>query len=482
MTAQELKNSILQLAVQGKLVPQCKDDEPASELLKHIRAEKQKLGIKEKSLPAISEDEIPFDIPESWEWVRLNDISSITSGGTPARTNSSFWNGNIPWVKIGDIRNKYISTTEEKISEQGLNSSSAKIFPKGTILYTIFATIGTVGILNIDAATNQAVAGVTFFGEYSRDYMYYVLIGLKDILVSKGKGMAQMNINLTILKNTPIPIPPLAEQKRIVEKIEELMPLIEEYGKAEEQLNKLNAEFPDKLRKSILQQAVQGKLTERDSSDEPASELLKRIKAEKEALIKAGKIKKEKPLPKITEDDKPFDIPDTWEWVRLSEVIDVRDGTHDTPKYLPNGYPLITGKDFYNGYFELNKTQYISKEDYEEIIKRSKVDVGDILFSMIGGNIGSMIRISEENYFDMAIKNVALFKQYVKSETLSYYLFYFLQSQIDRMRKSAKGGAQPFVPLNLLRSYPFPLPPLAEQKRIVKRVEELLALCDELKY
>ena len=482
MTAQELKNSILQLAVQGKLVPQCKDDEPASELLKHIRAEKQKLGIKEKSLPAISEDEIPFDIPESWEWVRLNDISSITSGGTPARTNSSFWNGNIPWVKIGDIRNKYISTTEEKISERGLNSSSAKIFPRGTILYTIFATIGTVGILNIDAATNQAVAGVTFFGEYSRDYMYYVLIGLKDILVSKGKGMAQMNINLTILKNTPIPIPPLAEQKRIVEKIEELMPLIEDYGKAEEQLSKLNAEFPDKLRKSILQQAVQGKLTERDPADEPASELLKRIKVEKEALIKAGKIKKEKPLPKITEDDKPFDIPDTWEWVRLSEVIDVRDGTHDTPKYLPNGYPLITGKDFYNGYFELNKTQYISKEDYEEIIKRSKVDVGDILFSMIGGNIGSMIRISEENYFDMAIKNVALFKQYVKSETLSYYLFYFLQSQIDRMRKSAKGGAQPFVPLNLLRSYPFPLPPLAEQKRIVKQVEELLALCDELKY
>ena len=482
MTVQDLKNSILQLAVQGKLVPQCKDDEPASELLKHIRAEKQKLGIKEKSLPAISEDEIPFDIPESWEWVRLNDISSITSGGTPARTNSSFWNGNIPWVKIGDIRNKYISTTEEKISEQGLNSSSAKIFPKGTILYTIFATIGTVGILNIDAATNQAVAGVTFFGEYSRDYMYYVLIGLKDILVSKGKGMAQMNINLTILKNTPIPIPPLAEQKRIVEKIEELMPLIEDYGKAEEQLSKFNAEFPDKLRKSILQQAVQGKLSERDSADEPASELLKRIKAGKEALIKAGKIKKEKPLPKITEDDKPFDIPDTWEWVRLSEVIDVRDGTHDTPKYLPNGYPLITGKDFYNGYFELNKTQYISKEDYEEIIKRSKVDVGDILFSMIGGNIGSMIRISEENYFDMAIKNVALFKQYVKSETLSYYLFYFLQSQIDRMRKSAKGGAQPFVPLNLLRSYPFPLPPLAEQKRIVKQVKELLALCDELKY
>ena len=128
-----------------------------------------------------------------------------------------------------------------------------------------------------------------------------------------------------------------------------------------------------------------------------------------------------------------------------------------------------------------HKTQYISKEDYEEIIKRSKVDVGDILFSMIGGNIGSMIKITKDNYFEMAIKNVALFKQYTENDTLSCYLFYFLKSQIERMRKNAKGGAQPFVPLNLLRSYPFPLPPLAEQKRIVARVEELLAVCDGLK-
>lgn len=186
-------------------------------------------------------------------------------------------------------------------------------------------------------------------------------------------------------------------------------------------------------------------------------------------------------MPAITDEEKPFDIPDTWEWVRVSDVIDVRDGTHDTPKYIQNGYPLITGKDFYNGYFELDKTQYISKEDYEEIIKRSKVGIGDILFSMIGGNIGSMIKITKDNYFEMAIKNVALFKQYTENDTLSCYLFYFLKSQIERMRKNAKGGAQPFVPLNLLRSYPFPLPPLAEQKRIVARVEKFLAACDGLK-
>lgn len=487
MTAQELKNSILQLAVQGKLVPQCKDDEPASELLKHIRAEKQKLGIKEKSLPAISEDEIPFDIPESWEWVRLNDISSITSGGTPARTNSSFWNGNIPWVKIGDIRNKYISTTEEKISEQGLNSSSAKIFPKGTILYTIFATIGTVGILNIDAATNQAVAGVTFFGEYSRDYMYYVLIGLKDILVSKGKGMAQMNINLTILKNTPIPIPPLAEQKRIVEKIEELMPLIEDYGKAEEQLSKLNAEFPDKLRKSILQQAVQGKLTERDPADEPASELLKRIKTEKEALIKSGKIKKEKLLPPISDDEKPFDIPEQWCSVRIGDVGIYKKGPFGSSltksMFVPKSSSAV------KVYEQKNAIQkdhtlgeyYITHDYFEKKMRGFEIFPGDIIVSC-AGTIGETYVMPQN--IEQGIINQALMRmKIVPSIDLDYFLLYFdYVLKIDAQGSSKGSAIKNIPPFEIFKKMILPLPPLAEQKRIVKRVEELLALCDELKY
>ena len=470
MTAQELKNSILQLAVQGKLVLQCKDDEPASELLKRIEQEKStliKAGKinKYKAFAKLTADDYPFDIPESWVWIKLGDVCQLHDG--VKRSGEKY-----PYLEAKYLRGKIDATM--------LNEG--KFVKKGTRLILVDGeNSGEVFNATEDGYMGSTFKVLYFPQQFFEGYVLYFLLFKKEAFRHNKTGSAIPHLNKELFFNMPFPIPPLAEQKRIVEKIEELMPLIEEYGKAEEQLSKLNAEFPDKLRKSILQQAVQGKLTERDPADEPASELLKRIKAEKEALIKAGKIKKEKPLPKITEDDKPFDIPDTWEWVRLSEVIDVRDGTHDTPKYLPNGYPLITGKDFYNGYFELNKTQYISKEDYEEIIKRSKVDVGDILFSMIGGNIGSMIRISEENYFDMAIKNVALFKQYVKSETLSYYLFYFLQSQIDRMRKSAKGGAQPFVPLNLLRSYPFPLPPLAEQKRIVKRVEELLALCDELK-
>ena len=483
MTAQELKNSILQLAVQGKLVPQCKDDEPASELLKRIRAEKEKLGRKDKPLPAITEDEIPFDIPENWEWARLNDISSITSGGTPARTNSSFWNGDIPWVKIGDIRNKYISTTEEEISEQGLNSSSAKIFPKGTILYTIFATIGTVGILNIDAATNQAIAGVTFFGEYNRDYMYYVLIGLKDILVSKGKGMAQMNINLTILKNTPIPIPPLAEQKRIVEKIEELMPLIEEYGKAEEQLSKLNAEFPDKLRKSILQQAVQGKLTERDPADEPASELLKRIKAEKEALIKSGKIKKEKPLPAITDDEKPFDIPDSWEWVRLGAVSEIQSSKRVFEKdYVSQGIPFFRSKeigDLYRGE-DIQTQLFIAREHYEQLKKDYGVPkTGDILITSVGTIGNTWICDGREFYY----KDGNIIQICSNKFIYPRFLQFYIESPLflGQANTTVSGTAYNALTIIKLKQMMLPLPPLAEQKRIVKRVEELLALCDELK-
>lgn len=473
MTAQELKNSILQLAVQGKLVPQCKEDEPASELLKRICAEKDQNGIKGKKLPPITDEEIPFDIPENWVWTRLDTISSITSGGTPARTNPSFWGGNIPWVKIGDIKEKYVFSSEEKITVKGLNSSSAKVFPKNTILYTIFATIGTVGILGIEAATNQAVAGITFYGEYCLDYMYYVLVGLKDILVSKGKGMAQMNINQTILKNTPIPLPPLAEQERIVAKIEELMPLVEEYGKAEEQLTKLNAEFPDKLRKSILQQAVQGKLTERDPADEPASELIKRIKTEKEALMKSGKIKKEKPLPEITEDEKPFDIPDTWEWVRFTNVIDIASNLvqpneyHDLMHIAPDNIQKGTGK--------LLVCQ---------TVKEDKVASPNHLFCK-GQLIYSKIRPLLRKVVIAPFDGLCSADMYpLKTCLNTSYVKYVMLSEIFNWQVAVIASNRvkmPKINQNELGKIVIPLPPLAEQKRIVKRVEETLALCDGLK-
>ncbi len=234
------------------------------------------------------------------------------------------------------------------------------------------------------------------------------------------------------------------------------------------------------LKNAILQEAIEGRLVPQDPNDEPASVLLARIRKEKERLVKEGKLKKKDlEVKPIFEDEIPFEIPESWEWVRLSDVIDVRDGTHDTPAYIPQGYPLITGKDFYNGYFDLSKTQYISESDYIEICKRSKVDIGDILFSMIGGNIGSQILISMENYFEMAIKNVALFKQFPSKSVDSKYLSVFLEARVDHIKSIALGGAQSFVSLKLLRTYLFPLPPLAEQHRIVAKIEELLPKVEE---
>ena len=234
------------------------------------------------------------------------------------------------------------------------------------------------------------------------------------------------------------------------------------------------------LKNAILQEAIAGRLVPQDPNDEPANVLLARIRKEKERLVKEGKLKKKDlEVKPISEDEIPFEIPESWEWVRLSDVIDVRDGTHDTPAYIPHGYPLITGKDFYNGYFDLSKTQYISESDYIEICKRSKVDIGDILFSMIGGNIGSQILISMENYFEMAIKNVALFKQFPSKSVDSKYLSVFLEARVDHIKSIALGGAQSFVSLKLLRTYLFPLPPLAEQHRIVAKIEELLPKVEE---
>ena len=488
MTAQELKNSILQLAVQGKLVPQNAEDEPAAELVKRITAEKHRhisSGAikKEKPLPPITEDELPFDIPETWTWVRLIDISSITAGGTPSRTINSYWNGNIPWVKISDISDKYIDFTEEHITQSGLDNSSAKVFPKGTLLYTIFATIGTVGILNIDATTNQAIAGVTFYGEYDLDYMYYVAVGLKDLLVAKGKGMAQMNINQTILKSTPIPIPPLAEQRRIVAKIEELLPLIEEYGEAEQKLSVLNDSFPDKLRQSILQQAIQGALTERAPDDEPAYNLVARIRADKEALLKAGKIRKEKALLPISDDEKPFEIPETWEWVRLSDICNISDGTHQTPKYVEHGVPFISAQNVKPYRFIPEVHRDVSWEDYLEYNKVVAPAKGDILMTRVGAGIGEAAIIDQDFEFSIYV-SLTLIKRY-GDELNMEYLLHVLNSPQGRKLASrktlGKGASQGNLNLVFIREFVVPIPPLAEQQRIVDRVNDLLAVCDALK-
>lgn len=405
MTAQDLKNSILQLAVQGKLVPQDSSDEPAFELLKRIKSFREgaiKNGTlsvdKKHTADPITEDDIPYDLPPSWMWVRFADIVTFNSGKTPARQDTASWsNGVCPWVSIADmIADGVTFDTKEKVSAMAiLESFSGKISPAGTMIMSFKLTIGRMSILGIDAVHNEAIISI-FPTVESKDedvikaYLFKIL-PLIAITGDSKNAVKGKTLNATSISNLMIPLPPVAEQERIVAKIEELLPLIERYGEAEERLKKLNAEFPDKLRKSILQQAVQGKLTERDPADEPASELLKRIRAERAVLQKNKAAKKSQANETIAVDEIPFDIPDTWEWVNLGWICQ-KVGAGSTPKggsavYVPEGIKFLREQNVHDDGLHLDGVVYIDEKNHSAKAG-SQVQPQDILMNITGGSIG----------------------------------------------------------------------------------------------
>lgn len=489
MKAETLKKAILQYAMQGKLVEQDPNDEPASVLLERIKAEKEQLIKdgkikKEKPLPPITDYEIPFELPKGWVCERLGSILEIARGGSPRPIQDYLTNSpdGLNWIKIGDSDKggKYINSTKEKITKEGLHKT--RYVKKGDFLLSNSMSFGRPYILNIDGCIHDGWLVLSNIERcFFKDFLYYLLSSyyIFQQFCGSVSGAVVKNLNTDKVSNAIVCIPPLAEQERIVEKLEQILPLVEEYGKNEEKLSKLNSTLPDKIKQSILQYAVQGKLVPQNPSDEPASELLKRIKAEKEQLIKDDKIKKEKPLPPITEDEIPYELPNGWAWVRFSEVFDVRDGTHDSPKSVPNGIPLITSKDFNNGKIDFSNAKLISKEDHDKIQQRSFVEDDDILYSMIGGNIGNMVMVKKDR--DFSIKNVALFKYYSKELSNPQYLKLLLSAITIDFKNKAFGGAQQFVSLTFIRNYVIALPPLVEQQRIVTKVEELLAVVDKLK-
>ena len=476
MTPQELKNSILQLAIQGKLVEQRPEEGTAEELYAQIQAERQaliKAGKikKEKPLPEISEDEEPFEIPESWKWVRLNSTISLLSGAdlTPDKYNAQ--NKGIPYI-TGASNIEGDTVIINRWTEYPNN-----IAHQGDVLLTCKGTVGKTVILAEDSVhiARQIMAITPVLSDTK--YIQFFVQSQVEYLKSKAKSMIPGIERDNILK-LPFPLPPLAEQKRIVAKIEELLPMIDRYEAAWSRLEDFNARFPADMQKSLLQLAIQGKLVEQRPEEGTGEELYRQIQAEKQALVKTGKIKKEKPLPEIAEDEVPFEIPESWRWVRFSTVIDVRDGTHDTPKYVLNGIPLVTSKNLADGRIDFETAKNISVEDATAINVRSRVDDGDILFAMIG-TIGNPVLVKKDREF--SIKNMALFKQIDASLLDMRYVLFFLQRAQADMKAIANASVQSFVSLTVLRNYLFPLPPLAEQKRIVAKLEELLPLCERLK-
>lgn len=490
MTPQELKSSILQLAIQGKLVEQRPEEGTGEELYQQIQAEKKRLIQegkikKEKPLPEIAEDEVPFEIPESWKWVQIRDIAIKITDGTH-HSPANYEQGKYRYVTAKNIKNQGVTLTNiTYVSEDVHNEIFARCNPEhgDVLLIKDGATTGVVTVNNLIEPFSMlsSVALLKMPSLMSAWYLVYVMRSdlLYKAVRAQMKGTGITRITLKQIELMTIPLPPLAEQKRIVAKIEELLPYLDRYEKAWNRLEEFNRRFPADMQKSILQMAIQGKLVEQRPEEGTGEELYRQIQAEKQALIKAGKIKKEKPLPEIAEDEVPFEIPEGWKWVRLSQIISVLgDGIHGTPAFDEIGdYYFVNGNNLAKGHIVFKAdTKKVSFNEYEK--HKKPLDMNTILIS-INGTIG--------NYAFYAGEPIILGKSACYFSVLAgvnkEYICHLINTKffMDYAVKEATQTTIKNVSLKVMRMLPVPLPPIAEQKRIVARLEEILPLCERLK-
>ena len=487
MTPQELKNSILQLAIQGKLVEQRPEEGTAKDLFAHIQAEKQRLIEagkikKEKPLPEIAEDEKPFEIPEAWMWVRLRDIVYNRRQITPQSTFS--------YIDIGSINNQrqMLDANENIIEANKAPSRARKIVEQGDILYsTVRPYLHNMCI--IDKRFSYMPIASTGFAVlschadlYNKYLFYYLMSPCFDNYANSSensKGVAYPAINDDRLYRAVISLPPLAEQKRIVAKIEELLPYIDRYEQAWSKLEQLNSRFPEDMKKALLQYAIQGKLVEQRPEEGTGEELFAQIQAEKQRLIEAGKIKKEKPLPEITEDEVPFEIPEGWKWVRIGSVcINIQYGSSQKSDTVGKMVVLRMGN-IQDGKLVLDKLVYTSNE---EEIRKYSLKYNDLLFNRTNSKdlVGKTAIYKGQIPAIYAGYLVRITPIYVDSDFLNYTMqSQYYWSYCQSVRSDAIGQSN--INAEKLKRFAFPLPSLAEQKRIVEKLEQLLPLCDRLK-
>lgn len=483
MTPQELRSSILQLAIQGRLVEQRPEEGTAEELYRQIQTEKQSLIQsgkikKEKPLPEITEDEIPFDIPESWKWVRIGDLfqhntgKALNSSDKNGRSYEYITTSNVYWNEFKLDQLKQMLFTDEELEKCSIR--------KGDLLVLEGGDVGRAAIWEYDfeMRIQNHIHRLRPYGQVIIKYIFYIFLLYKSIGYINGKGIGIKGLSANVLHNLLISLPPLPEQKRIVAKIEELLPLVDRYEQAWQRLEVLNSRFPVDMQKSVLQLAIQGKLVPQLPEEGTGEDLFRQIQAEKQALIKAGKIKKEKPLPEITEDEIPFDIPDSWKWVRLASLCkSIADGDHQPPPQVPNGVPFLVISNLSSGTIDFSSTRFVPIEYFKSLSLERIARKGDILFT-VTGSYGIPVKVNCNIEFCFQ-RHMSLLRLMLDWD----YLFYALKSPLVKGQCDAvaTGTAQKTVGLNSLRNLIIPLPPLAEQKRIVARLEELLPLCEKLR-
>jgi type I restriction enzyme S subunit len=496
MTAKDLKNALLQEAVQGKLVPQIASEGNARDLLEEIRKEKLSHGLdfanaksgkrkskKETALAGsnpcdIKEEEIPFEIPENWCWCRLGELAEIiTKGSSPSWQGINYVDEGILFVTSENVGDEELLLSKRKFLEQKFNEIQPRsILQKGDILTNIVgASIGRTAIFDLDiknANINQAVALIRLKNKQLNSYIVKVLNSktIIDQMTDNTVNTARANISLTTVENFKIPLPPLTEQKRIVAAIEKFMPLVEEYGKKETELKAFNEQIGTLTKKAILQEAVQGKLVPQIAAEGNAKDLLEEIKKEKAKLIKEERIKKEKPLPEISDDEIPFDIPESWCWCRLGEIFDITMG--QSPEGTNVG-EFINGIEFHQGkIFFTNKWLSKSNQKTSEVTKLAEPN--SILLCM-------RAPVGKVNLTDRQIcigRGLSAIKPRCNIPVeWAYYLFETLENEFI---KKSTGSTFKAITGDIVKSQIIPLPPLAEQKRIVAAIEKMLPLCEKL--
>lgn len=518
----KLRELILELAVRGKLVPQDANDEPASVLLEKIAAEKaqlikKKIIKKTKPLPLISSEDKPYELPVSWAWIRLGDTGISSTGKTPKTSETKFFNGDIPFIGPGQITtNNVILTPEKTLTEEGLEQSTEAL-EKDIMMVCIGGSIGKSAVVDRRIGFNQQINSIRPL-LVNHKYLLFSLQA-KDFysrLISESTGSATPIINRGKWDLLLIGLPPLAEQQRIVAKVDELMLLCDQleqqteasidahamlvevllatltdssdadelaqnWARISEHFDSLftTEQSIEALKQTVLQLAVMGKLVPQDPNDEPASVLLEKIAEEKEQLVKDKVIKKEKPLPAITDEEKPFELPQGWTFCRLIDLVTILgDGLHGTPKYTENGeYYFINGNNLNNGNIEIKPhTKKVSQDEY---LRYKKPLCKSSVLVSINGTLGNVGFYNDEPV--VLGKSACYFN--LTNNTSKKYIKRLLESDIflNYADITSTGSTIRNLGLKAMRMFPIALPSLAEQHRIVAKVDELMAICDQLK-
>ena len=449
MDTKKLRQKILDLAIHGKLVPQDPNDEPASVLLERIKAEKEHLvkegKIKRSKKSAKTSDtphyeNVPFEVPSSWVWTTLSEVGTWQSGGTPSRSNKSYYGGNIPWLKTGDLNDGLISNIPESITEEAVANSSAKINPTGSVLIAMYgATIGKLGILTFPATTNQACCACIEYEVVAQMYLFYFLLSQRTAFIEKGGGGAQPNISKEIIVNTYIPLPPLSEQHRIVAEIKKWFTLIDQIEQGKTDLQTTIKQTKSK----ILDLAIHGKLAPQDPNDEPAIELLKRIN------------------PDFTPCDNGHypQLPDSWTIVPMQMLCSLTDGEKLDGKGMPN----------------LDVKYLRGERDFKTLTNGRYVAANSLLILVDGENSGEVFRTPIEGYQGSTFKQL-----HINENMLVEYILHVINLHRKALRENKVGSAIPHLDKKLFKAIEVPVPPYDEQVRIVTVINSMHSKLDAI--